>query len=161
MEFAGLISKNFNLKKLKKSEKNIFTVYSPKKATIERADTLTIDAELSIKLPENSRAFLATKFEGQNIVRIIRPDKKRLWVTLLNESYFNKYHIKKGDIIAYLVIEPENLKVHYEAKEKQPRQKKRCPENYLPKDWQKRWKAYFQKKKENISLSNGRVSQSL
>ena len=72
MEFAGLISKNFNLKKLKKSEKNIFTVYSPKKATIERADTLTIDAELSIKLPENSRAFLATKFEGQNIVKIKR-----------------------------------------------------------------------------------------
>ena len=161
MEFAGLISKNFNLKKLKKSEKNIFTVYSPKKATIERADTLTIDTELSIKLPENSRAFLATKFEGQNIVRIIRPDKKRLWVTLLNESYFNKYYIKKGDIIAYLVIEPKNLKVHYEEEEKQSRQKKRCPENYLPKDWQKRWKAYFQKKKENISLSNGRVSQSL
>ena len=133
----------------------------PKKTTIERADTLTIDTELSIKLPENSRAFLATKFEGQGIVKIIGPEKKRLWITLLNESCFNKYHVKKGDIIAYLVIEPENLKVHYEAKEKQPRQKKRCPENYLPKQWQKRWEAYFQKKKESISSSNGRVSQSL
>ena len=119
MEFAGSISKNLNLKKPKKSEKNILTVYSPKKDTIERADTSTIDTELFIKLPENSRAFLATKFEGQNIVKIIRPDKKRLWVTLLNESYFNKYHIKKGDIIAYLVIEPKNVKVHYEAEEKQ------------------------------------------
>ena len=85
MAFATLISNNFNLKKPKKSEKNIFMIYSPRKATIECADTLTIDAELSIKLPENSRAFLVTKFEGQDIVKIIGPDKKRLWITLLNE----------------------------------------------------------------------------
>ena len=62
----------------------------------KRADTLTINTELSIKLPENSTAFLATKFEGQDIQKIIRPSKKRLWITLLNESYFNKYHKKKG-----------------------------------------------------------------
>ena len=67
----------------------------------------TIDTELSIKLPENSRAFLATKFEGQDIVKIIGADKKRLWITVLNESYFNKYQIKKGDVIGHLVIEPE------------------------------------------------------
>ena len=32
-----------------------------------------IDTELSIKLPENSSAFLATKFEGQEIQKIIGP----------------------------------------------------------------------------------------
>ena len=67
-------------------------IYLPKKATIERT-------ELSIKLPENSRAFLATKFEGQDIVKIIGPDKKRLWITLLNESYFHKYQINEEDVI--------------------------------------------------------------
>ena len=71
MVFARLISNNFNLKNPKKPQKNIFMIYSPRKATIERT-------ELSIKLPENSRAFLATKFEGQDIVKIIGPDKKRL-----------------------------------------------------------------------------------
>ena len=120
-----------------------------------------LDTELSIKLNENSRGFLATKFEGQDIVKIIGPDKKRLWITLLNESYFSKYQIKKGDVIAYLVIEPENLKVHYEAKDKQPHRKKKHPDNYLPKDWQKRWKNYFEKKKTDVSSSSGRVSQSL
>ena len=161
MAFATLISNNFNLKKPKKSEKNIFMIYSPRKATIERADTLTIDAELSIKLPENSRAFLVTKFEGQDIVKIIGPNKKRLWITLLNESYFNKYQIKKGDVIGYLVIEPENLKVHYEAKEKQPNRKKKHPNNYLPEEWQEGWKNYWQKKKAEVLSSGRRVSQLL
>ena len=116
MEFARLVSNNFNLKNPKKSEKNVFKIYLQRKATIERADMLTINTELSIKLPEDLRVFLATKFEGQNIVKITGSGKKRLWITLLNESYFNKYHIKKGDLIAYLVIEPENLKIHYEVK---------------------------------------------
>ena len=61
---------------------------------------LTINTELSIKLPENSTAFLATKFEGQDIQKIIGPSKKRLWITLLNESYFNKYHKKKRETLS-------------------------------------------------------------
>ena len=110
--FVRIISENFNLKKPKKNKKNIFTIYSPKKATIEKADTLTIDTELSIKLPENSTAFLATKFEGQEIQKFIGQNStnKRLWITLLNESYFNEYQISKGDVIGYLIIEPDNIK---------------------------------------------------
>ena len=64
VSFATIISEKNNLEKPKKNEKNIFTIYSPKKAIIEDADTLLIDTEISIKLPENSTAFLATKFEG-------------------------------------------------------------------------------------------------
>ena len=64
VSFASIISEKYNLKKPKKNEKNIFITYSPKKAIIEEADTLLIDTEISIKLPENSTAFLATKFEG-------------------------------------------------------------------------------------------------
>ena len=157
--FVRIVSEKLNLKKPQKNEKNIFTIYSPKKATIEKAGTLSIDTELSIKLPENSSAFVVKKFEGQEVLKIIGPTttQKRLWITLLNESYLNKYHINKGDVIGYLIIEPDNIKVHYEAKEKPSRQKK-CPNNYLPKDWAKQWKNYFQKKKD-ISSSDRRVSQ--
>ena len=116
VRFVTILSENFKLKKPKKSEKNIFTIYSPKKDTIEKADTLTINTELSIKLPENSNAFLATKFFSTN-------GKKRLWITLLNESYFEKYNINKGDVIGYRIIEPDNIKVHYATKEKTSRQK--------------------------------------
>ena len=135
--FVRIISENFNLKKPKKNEKNIFTIYSPKKGTIEKADTLTIDTELSIKLTENSTAFVATKFEGLEIQKIIGPNscKKILWITLLNESYFSEYQINKEDVIGYLVIEPENIKAHYDAKEKTSRLKTKHPKNYIPKDW--------------------------
>lgn len=110
-----------------KNEKNIFKIYWPKKATIKKADTFSIDTELSIKLPKNSSAFVATKFEGQEILKIIGPTntKKKLWITLLNESYLFKYKINKGDVIGYLIIEPKNIKTHYEAKEKPLTQKKR------------------------------------
>ena len=131
VRFVTILSENFKLKKPKKSEKNIFTIYSPKKDTIEKADTLTINTELSIKLPENSNAFLATKFEGQEIQKIIvsTNGKKRLWITLLNESYFEKYNINKGDVIGYRIIEPDNIKVHYATKEKTSRQERKYLNN--------------------------------
>ena len=95
MALARLISDNIKLKKPTRSRNNIFKIYLLKNACIECADTLTIDTELTIKLPENSKAYLATKFEGQKIEEIIGPKKQRLWLTLLNESYFEKYKIKK------------------------------------------------------------------
>ena len=58
----------------------------------------------------------------------------------------NNYQIKKGDEIGYLIIEPSTIKIHYKTKQKII-QKKKCPINYLPKNWSKKWKYYFQKKK--------------
>ena len=84
VSFVRIISEKYNLKKPQKNKKNIFTLlYSLKKAIIEKAGTLSIDTELLIKLPENSSAFVATKFEGQEILKIICPTstKKRLWIT--------------------------------------------------------------------------------
>ena len=157
--FVKIISEKYNLKKTQKNEKNIFMLYSPKKAIIEKADTLSIDTEVSIKLPENSSDFVATKFEGQEILKIIGPTstKKRLRKTILNESYLIKCQINKVDVIGYLIIEPDNIKTHYEEAKKKP-SRQRHPNNYLPKDWSKRWKKYFQKK-ENISSSDRRISK--
>lgn len=155
----SLISNKFNLIKPKRYEKNIFTVFSQKRLTIEAADTETIDTELTIELPEKCTTFLATKFEGQDIQKFIGPCRKRLWLTLLNQSYSEDYQIKKGDIIGYLVIERDNLNVLYIAKEKtscKQQRNTRCANNYLPKDWLKHWKNYFAKKKK--SQPNSRFS---
>ena len=132
--FVIILSEDFKLKQPKKSEKNIFTIYLLKKETIETADTLPIDTGLSVKVPENVNVFLATKFEGQEIIKIIGPTstRKRLWITLLNQSIFEKYTINKGDVIGYLITKPEDIKVHYATKGKIARQK--TPNNYLPKD---------------------------
>ena len=150
-----LISNNFSLIKRKKYEKNIFTVFSQRKFTIETANTETIDTELTIELPEKCTAFLATKFEEQDIQKFIGPCRKRIWLTLLNESYSEKYQIKKGDVTGYLLLDPDNYNVHYVVKEKNSRKTKvKYPNSYLPKDWSKCWKNYFEKKK--ISQSNRR-----
>ena len=95
MALARLISDNIKLKNPTRSRNNIFKIYLLKNGCLECADTLTIDTELTIKLPENAKAYLATKFEGQKIEEIIGSKKQRLRLTLLNESYFEKYKIKK------------------------------------------------------------------
>ena len=69
---------------------------------------------------------------------------KRLWITLLLESYLNKYQIKKGDDIGYLIIEPSDIKIYYKKKQK-INQKTKCLINYLPINWSEKWKDYFQK----------------
>ena len=79
MVLARLVSDNKKFKKPCKSKNNIFTIYSPKNASIDKADTISLDTELVIKLPENTHAFLATKFEGHKIQKIIGPRKETLY----------------------------------------------------------------------------------
>ena len=146
-EMATLVINNTNLKKPSQTKNNILTLYSPISTCIERADTLTIDTEFILHLPKDSTTHLVTKFQGQKIKTIVGPKIERLWLTLLNESYFDKYKIKRRDTIGYLVIEPKDLKTYYEKKNP-PVKSWRPPYNYLPKEWSKNWKKYWQKKKE-------------
>ena len=153
MNSVKILIENFKLKKPLWCKNNIFILYSLKKQTTETANTLTVDTEVSVSLPENTNAFLATKFEGQEIQKIIGPtnDKKRLWITLLNESCFEPYIIEKGGVLGYLIIEPEDSEVKTcDASKKNARQKKLYPNNYLPKVWNKKWKKYFEKKRSRL-----------
>ena len=132
------------IKKPYRSKENILTIHSPKSCRIETANTLSIDTGITIELTENTTVHLTTKFKGQKIQTIDGPNKQRLWLTLLNESYFDKHQIKKGDLIGYLVFEPNNIQIKYEKN--LPVKTRRPPNNYLPKEWGKNWKAYWQKK---------------
>ena len=128
-------------------------MYSSKKQTIETTNTLTVDTEVSIILPENTTAFLATKFEGQEIQKIIGPTngKKRLWIIRLNKSYFEPYIIEKGGVLGYLIIEPEDSEVKIcDASKKNSRQKKPYPDNYLPNDWSKNGKNALKRKSSRL-----------
>ena len=157
---AKIFITNSKVKTPTRSEKyNVLTIYSPRSTYIERADTLTIDTDLILHLPKDSTAHLVTKFQGQKIKTIVGPKTERLWLTLLKESYFDKYKIKRRDTIGYLIIEAEDLKISYEKK-KPPDKTRRHPDNYLPKEWSKKWKKYWQKKKD-ISASNRQVFESL
>ena len=89
-EMATLVIKNTKLKKPSQTKNNILTLYSPRSTCIEWADMLTINTELILHLPKESTAHLVTKFQNQKIKAIVGPKTERLWLTLLNESYFNK-----------------------------------------------------------------------
>ena len=128
-------------------------MYSSKKRTIETANTLTVDTEVSIILPENTNAFLATKFEVQEIQKITGPTncKKRLWITLLNESYFEPYNIEKGGVLGYLIVEPEDTEVKIcDASKKNSREKSHTQINIYPKTGVKNEKNTLKRKRSRL-----------
>ena len=106
---ATLSIQNSGLKRPTHSKTNIFTLYSPRSFYIEKADTRTIDTEIVLDLPEKATAFLISNITGQKIETIVGPKIQRLWLTLLNESYFDRHHIKRKDITGYLIFEPKTL----------------------------------------------------
>ena len=153
-----LISNKFNLIKPKKYEKNIFTIFSQRNLIIETADTETFDTELIIEVSKNHTAFLVTKFEGQEIKKFTGPCRKRLWLTILNQSYSNKLQIKKGDLIGYLLFEPDkNINVYYITKKKQPTSKIRQKVQAIiyPKTGQSVRKTTLKKKRTKKSQVGG------
>lgn len=124
------------------SRENILAIYSPKKYTIYEADTTTIDTEININLPPESKVYVATKFQGQKIKKIRGPKKKRLRITLLNESYFTKFTVNRGEVIGYLLTPDSDFCIH----EKKKRHK--IPKNYQPKRWD--WKNFWKKKEGGV-----------
>ena len=61
MTLTKLVSCKEKLKQPKQFEGNIFTIYSTKKATVEKADTLTFDTELMLTLPDKIKGILNYK----------------------------------------------------------------------------------------------------
>ena len=54
----------------------------------------------------------------------------RLWIEILNTSYFERLKIKNKAPLGFLVIEPENLKVEYYEARKRSKQQKALPKNW-------------------------------
>ena len=124
------------IKKPFRSKENILAIYSPKKYMSQEEDTTTVDTEIIINLPTKSTAYVATKFKGQKIKEIRGPQKKRLRITLLNESYFQKHRINKDEVVRYLLSLDSEFCIH----EKQKKKHNKIPENYLLKT--RKWKKF-------------------
>ena len=109
---------------------NILAVYSPRKYVISEADTVTVDTEIKIVLPLNTTLYVTTKFKGQKIKEISGPQNKRLRITLLNTSYFDKHVIEKGSVIGYVLSPNSKISIQKHAQKKH-----RLPRRYLSKTW--------------------------
>ena len=129
------------IKKPFRSRENILAIYSPRKCIIPESNARTNDTEIIINLLQNSTVFLTTKFKGKKIKELKDPLKKRLRITLLNESYFHKYIVEKGDIIGYSLSPDSTISIQkYEKKKKH-----KIPANYLLQKWD--WKNSWKKEK--------------
>ena len=104
------------LKKPFRSKENILAIHSPKKYVIQEADTTTVDTGIIINLPTKSTAYVATEFKGQKIKERRGPQKKRVRITLLNESYFQKHRINKDEVVGYLLSLDSEFCIHEKQK---------------------------------------------
>ena len=123
-----------------RSRENILAIYSPRKYIIPEAGRVTVDTEINIVLPLNTTLYVTTKFKRQKIKEISGPQKKRLRIMLLNQSYFQKHVIEKGSIVGY-ALSP-NFKISIQ---KYTKKKHKLPRQYIPKTWN--YKSFWQKKK--------------
>ena len=99
-----------------------------------------------MNLPQKAKAFITSKFRGQEIYEINK-EKTKLWIKIVNTSYTEDFKVKKKTPLGFLVIEPEHLK------DKNGRKKNKT--KGLPKNWEQPWRSYWQKKK----LPTRRLSQ--
>ena len=108
-------------------ERNVFMLYSPWALKIEPASCSKIDAEVTAFLPTNSSSFLTSKFRSDDINEIFH-GKHRSWVKILNKYFEDHIEIKKGQLLGFLVVEPENLKSQHvpPKKKKTKKEKKGC-----------------------------------
>ena len=89
----------------------------PRTIAVETASCINVDANSILHLPKEARAFITSKFRGQEIHEICRK-KNRLWIEILNTSYSEDFKIKKKTALGFLlIIQPENLNLNMRRKE--------------------------------------------
>ena len=116
------------VKKPQQLKRNVFVTYSPRTVTAELATCIKIDTNITLILPKKAKAFVTSKFRGEEIFEM-REETQRLWIEILNKSYIEDIKISKNNILGFVVIEPEHLSFKHET----PKTKKK--KNILPKTW--------------------------
>lgn len=92
-------------------------LYSPRTISVEPAPCKKIDIGIVLILEENSKSFITSEFITDEIFPVIG-ETKRLWIEILNQSYLKPITVKRNELIGFLVVEPENLKMKHETAKK-------------------------------------------
>ena len=84
-------------------QRNVFSLYSPRKFTIEPAANKKIDTEVTAFLPKNSRGFITSKFRTDEINEVFY-GKHRLRLEILNKPFQDNIEIKKDNLLVSLSL---------------------------------------------------------
>ena len=107
---------NANLKKPFHLKNNIFLIYSPKNREFP-GEFQRIDSGIVSFLLKNARGFITSKFREDKIKEILNGEQ-RLWMEIINKSFYLPIEISKGCVLGFFVAEPEHLKFQYETTKK-------------------------------------------
>ena len=117
---------NKRVKNPRHLERYVFILFSPRQFKIETATYKKIDTEVTAFLPTDSKGFLTSRFRGDEI-NVLFHGKHRLRVEIVNKSFEDHIEIKRGQLLDFLVVEPENLEFqHVPQKKKAKKKKKSC-----------------------------------
>ena len=61
-------------------------IYSPRRIKIEPASFIRIDTEILVFSPNNSRGFITSRFNGDELKEVF-DGEHRLWIEILNRSF--------------------------------------------------------------------------
>ena len=126
----GIIFKR-DTTKVKKPEhlkKYIFIIYAPRTVTVEPATCSKIDTDIVLILQKNAKAFVASKFRGDEIFEV-NGETQRLWIEILNKSYNEHIKINRNSVLGFIVIEPEYLSFKHETTKAKKEKGKDTTEN--------------------------------
>ena len=65
-------------------------------------------------LQKNAKAFVASKFRGDEIFEV-NGETQRVWVEILNKSYNEHIKINRNSVLGFVVIEPKYLSFKHET----------------------------------------------
>ena len=82
---------------------NVFLIYLPRAITIDTASSIKIDTNIILYLPKKAKAFITSKFRGQEVYEINK-EKSRLWIEILNASYTDKHKVKKRRLLDFSLL---------------------------------------------------------
>ena len=103
-------------------KKNIFIIFSPRTVTVETESCCKIDTNITLILPKKAKAFIISKYRGDDINEI-NGETQRLWIEILNKSYCEDLKIDKNNILGFAVVEPENLSFKNETQNSKKKEK--------------------------------------
>ena len=113
----------------------MFIIYASSTATVEPATCSKIDTDIVLILQKNAKAFVTSKFRGDEIFEV-NGETQRVWIEILNKSYNEHIKINRNSVLGFVVIEPKYLSFKHETTKA-----KKKKEKILPKTWSY-WNSY-------------------
>ena len=82
-----------------------FLIYAPRKLKFPPAEFTKYDTEVTVTLPRDSQGFFGSKYKDE--IEQFLSIKERLWIGILNKSFFEDIVIGKGQVLEFFILKTD------------------------------------------------------